>query len=587
MKNILLILLVLGTSACTGTYITKNTVEEVRQITDIYTSIDQGNVENVKAFIKANSEKSSENFKDILLYFAQKDKNEKDKEIFRLLIKLDKELAFTDEENRDIVKIIIEKGSPIDLELLKILDKHSFNFKKLDFEGNNYLIPAIDYSYNETGLEFIKFLLDKGLDPNHKNVDNYTPLSYLLTKPYKGLNQDILMLLLAYGLDINQGMGKNNENALIWICSSINNLVDISLLDSILQNGGDPNLISSEGFSPLSVLILNENMPEKRIIANKLIDNGADVNYIDLQGKSPLVYITLNLFQFENQNLLPLIIGKGGDINFRDSNGNSLLAYAASYGSYIIYYNYMKLLLTLGIDPDIANINKETPLITISKNENSGFIAASLLYSYGANVNAEDIYGNSALSYAAMLYEGEREKNIIDYLAVHGVDFMAENKEGYNPLMLAIYYSGKENGIEALTSLIPYYKDLNFKSSFDYSPLMVAAHYSAKTSSVEAVKILVERGADVNLVQKDGTSPLMLAAVHSASLSSFETVKTLIALGADPNLEIKNEWVDKEHNIKWNKGDTALDLARKYLNITASEETVKYLEKLSRKKGNK
>ena len=586
MKNILLILFVLGTAACTGTYTAKNTVEE-RPITDIYTSIDQGNINEVKTYVKMTSEKEKGDYKNILLYFANKDKTEKDKEIFKVLLKLDDELTFTDDENRDIVKIIIEKGSPIDLELLKILDKHSFNFKRIDFEGNNYLISAIDYSYNATGLEFIKFLLDKDLDPNHKNVDNYSPLSYLLTKPYKGLNKDILKLLLDYGLDINQTMGKSNESALIWICSSINNLVDISLLDSILQNGGDPNLLSSDGFSPLSVLILNENMPEKRVIANKLIDNGADVNYIDLQGKSPLVYITLNLFQFENQNLLPIIIGKGGDINYRDSNGNSLLAYASSYGSYIIYYNYMKLLLNLGMNPNIENVNKETPLITISKNENSGFIAASLLYSYGANVNAEDIYGNTALSYAVMLYEGEREKNIIDYLAVHGIDFMAENKEGYNPLMLAIYYAGKENGIEGLTSIIPYYKDLNFKSSFDYSPLMVAAHYSAKTSSVEAVKILVERGADVNMVQKDGTSPLMLAAVHSASLSSFETVKTLIALGADPNLEIKKDWLDEEHNVKWEKGDTALDLAKKYLNITASEETVKYLEKLSKKKGNK
>jgi ankyrin repeat protein len=587
MKNILLILFILGTTACTGTSQIKNKVEETRTDIDIYTSIDQGNISNIKAYTKMILKENKDIFKDVLIYFAKKDKTEKDKEIFNLLLKLDKELTFTDEENKDIVKILIEKGSYIDLELLKILDKYSFDFKKIDFEGNNYLISAIDYSYNETGLKFIKFLLEKGLDPNHKNIDNYSPLSYLLTKAYKGLNKDILKLLLEYGLDINQKMGKNNESALIWICSSINNLVDISLLDIILENGGDPNQTSSEGFSPLSVLILNENMPDKRAIANKLIDNGADVNYIDLQGKSPLVYITLNLFQFENQNLLPIIIGNGGNLDYRDSNGNSLLTYASSYGSYVIYYNYMKLLLNLGMNPNIENVNKETPLITISKNENSGFIAASLLYNYGANVNAKDIYGNTALSYAVMLYKGEREKNIIDYLAVHGIDFMSENNEGYNPLMLAIYYAGQENGIEALTSIIPYYKDLNFKSSFDYSPLMVASHYSAKTSSVEAVKILVERGADVNLVQKDGTSPLMLAAIHSNSLSSFETVKTLIALGANPDLEIKNEWIDEEHNIIWKKGDTALDLAKKYLNITSNEETIKYLEEITRKKGKK
>lgn len=582
MKNILILLLIINISACTSLYkdYNKNTSYSVESI-DIFASIDKSNLEEI-SFYMDKKELSQKEKNDILFYFGQKKKTEKDIDIFKYFIKTKIDLNSVNNNNKDIIKLLLESGSDIDLELLKILEKKSFDFKKIDFDGNNYLTSAIDAVKDKKSLEILEFMLKMEVDVNHKNIKNFTPLSYLLTRPNKNYNKEILTLLFKYGLDPNKTMGKNEETALIWICESVNNMIDISLIDGLLENGADPNILDKEGYSPMTVLILNEHMPQKAIIGQKLIDYGSDVNFVDQHGKSPLVYVTLNLFQFENQNLLPLLVSNGADINYKDENGNSLLSYAVSYGSYLIYYEYTQFLLSLGIDPNIKNNFGESPMVTVSKNINSNFIAANLLYIYGGDIDSSDIYGNTALSYAAITYEGERESDLIDYLISHGADINKENKSGYNPFMLAILYSEREKGIEALEKLLPYYSDINKGSSFDYTPLMVAAHYSNEGASIKAIDFLIKNGADVNTVQNDGTSPLMLAAIHSKSSSSFETVKKLVELGADTRLKIKADWLDEERNIQWKKGDTALDLAVKYKNISADPRTIEYLKNLKK-----
>ncbi len=81
------------------------------------------------------------------------------------------------------------------------------------------------------------------------------------------------------------------------------------------------------------------------------------------------------------------------------------------------------------------------------------------LFGYGININAQDINGWAALTYAA--YKGHSE--VVKYLAEHGVDINAQNKFGETALM-----------------------------------------YAAWNGDLESVKCLVEHGADVNAKDKNG-----------------------------------------------------------------------------------
>ena len=95
---------------------------------------------------------------------------------------------------------------------------------------------------------------------------------------------------------------------------------------------------------------------------------------------------------------------------------------------------------------------------------------------------------------------------VLDLIST-GADVNAKNKWGETALMLA----AQHGRAEAVKILIEAKADMNAKSESGYTALMLAA----MNGRTEAVKALIEAKADVSAKDKGGHTALMFAAEHS------------------------------------------------------------------------
>jgi ankyrin repeat protein len=108
----------------------------------------------------------------------------------------------------------------------------------------------------------------------------------------------------------------------------------------------------------------------------------------------------------------------------------------------------MKLLLELGVDPKLPNADNSTPLLAAAGvgalgdgdeaagTEAEAFEAVSLLLELGADANAVDNNGETAMHGAAY----QSRPTLVPLLAEHGADINVwnqKNKPGWTPLMIA------------------------------------------------------------------------------------------------------------------------------------------------------
>jgi ankyrin repeat protein len=207
-----------------------------------------------------------------------------------------------------------------------------------------------------------------------KDKDSNTPL----IKACQAMNVDIAEYLIDKGADVN-AKGKLGTTPLIATPKRKDE--SVSFVQYLIKMGADVNAIWSPGVGDWTVLhgAINGNVK----VVKLLIDNGADINVKNLQG-TPL-QMAINYKKIETVELLIESGAKLQEFSF----GNTELHLSAIKGC----AELVPLLVNYGIDVDILNEYRQTPLYYASMHGHRKTVEALIAAGADKNYIVEENYG--------------------------------------------------------------------------------------------------------------------------------------------------------------------------------------------------
>ena len=175
-----------------------------------------------------------------------------------------------------------------------------------------------------------------------------------------------------------------------------------------------------------------------------------------------------------------------------------------------------KMLIAAGANVNASNSDGDTAMMLAAANGHTEI--ARLLIVSGANIDNKDSIGRTELMLVAR--NGHRE--IAQLLIAAGADV---NSRANYSLLTALLYATENGHKEIAQLLINAGADVNSLDIFDYSALMRSAYWGQKTM----VRLLIKAGANVNYVNKNGETALILALKKGYT----DIAKLLIDYGAN------------------------------------------------------
>lgn len=383
-----------------------------------------------------------------------------------------------------------------DLETAKLLDGANAN------AANRYGVTPLSLACQNGNAEMVELLLSRGADPNASLRGGETPLMIAARTGKPGP----VKALLARGATVD-AKERRGQTALMWAAADGH----AEVVELLLKAGGDFRAtLPDSGFTPwffaardgradvVQVLLkagaeVDETMQPRKVtgkgprrgtsalllavenghfdLALTLIEAGADpsdqrsgftplhvMTWVrkpargeDDGDPSPLGSGTLSSVQFIRK-----LVQRGADVNARlkDGKGGPGLFSRAGATPFLLAAAtadaaYMRLLVELGANPSVGNVDHCTPLMvacgigvgSAAANETAGeepevLEAAQLCLELGIDVNAVDANGETAMHGAAL----KNLPKVVQFLANKGAKIETwnrKNKYGWTPLMIA------------------------------------------------------------------------------------------------------------------------------------------------------
>jgi ankyrin repeat protein len=313
---------------------------------------------------------------------------------------------------------------------------------------NHELDTLLHISVKNNSITEVKYLLDRGAEPNINNIFGLPPLYYINAKKNTSADREqakIIALLVKFGADINIRM--------------------------------------KDGITPLASAILDK----KPLSVKEILASNADFN-IEYNGYTPLMLAV----KMANPDIVNNILEKTKNINFRNEKGQSALDFTALGES-------------KGSDEQLAEIAriliKSGAIIPISYNKNILNTAISNKRPLVAKnlIDATENILNTAIPNKRPLVE----KNLID--ATENTN--ALNKESFSPLMKAIY----SGNIQQVKDQLNRSQDLNYKDKSNWSALHLTTHPDSSGGDALQANIailLIKSGANINIQGPQGKTTL-------------------------------------------------------------------------------
>lgn len=290
-------------------------------------------------------------------------------------------------------------------------------------DGSTPLLLAVTSTFPDC----VPTLLAHGANPNKRGARPGSPS--LLAYPLHIAVRKDAEVLLKFGASVDS---RDSEGAtpLITHCETI----DAECIPLLLQHGASVAVTDNIGFTALHYAV--ESQPTKMV--KMLLEYGAETEARTTDGKTPLMCAV----QFGNGDATQLLLEHGADANARDAHGATALLMTNKLA-------LARVLLFHGADPNLRGdlvINNHvwsaTPLGRAS--ESFDLDLASLLLDHGADVNAEDTDGRTALSIVIKANAPDSSPDVrgvcrafVRMLITRGADVRKRSRSGESYLDLA------------------------------------------------------------------------------------------------------------------------------------------------------
>jgi len=370
-----------------------------------------------------------------------------------------------------------------------------------DNTGATALMVAAAVQWDEQSMNMMKLFAEKGADLNAKDNQGRTAADRAAREGFL----DRAKFLIDSGTKIADGgafwQGARNRALLRAIEAG-----SIETAKALLAQGTDPNFLDDKGRTLLMIASNEEYSADKAIL---LLEHGASANLAGA-GKETAIMVAADRYQPETVKAL---LDHGADPNAVDNQGNTILMRAA--GSKFCWQEERKplihLLLEKGADPRPKNVHGVTALMLMAREGNP---ALSLLLEKDIEVDARDDEGNTALLYAARFFiRGWQRRNGWALLG-KGADVNAANIKGETALILA----ATQYETDAAQLLLPKGADVNRKTKSGRTALMQSIdgpkefdNQKHVAYSPQIASLLIAAGADLNARDVQGNTALKLA----------------------------------------------------------------------------
>lgn len=329
-------------------------------------------------------------------------------------------------------------------------------------------------------------LVAKGADINQRNSAGYTPLlSALSALPFA--HRETADALIAAGADVNcrRHDGRFDDTPLLLAAQKGFS----STVELLLKAGAEVNAVASGTTALIAAAARNHTH-----VVSMLLTAGATVHHRDIDGRSALFYAYLN----KNEDIVKILLAAGASLNLPE---------AAECGQ----TEQVRRLLEIG-----ADVNEGAPIVGAAAEEHSDIVG--LLIAAGADIDAQDIAGNTALHHAARWGNTDIAKQLL----AAGADANIANDDEETPFTLAV----RNGQTECLRLLLAERKCEHLNSLTQGTTLL---HMAVDGAHAEIASLLIEAGADLNrtnVYHKE--TPLTLA----QKLKRKEIANILRAAGA-------------------------------------------------------
>ncbi|KAN0138107.1 Ankyrin repeat-containing domain protein [Lactarius tabidus] len=285
----------------------------------------------------------------------------------------------------------------------------------------------------------------------------------------------------------------------------------LDMCQVLLERNADVRVHDNSGDTPLHLAASSHHLEIARI----LLKYNADVNSQNEDGSTPLDIASSR----GNLDVLRLFLAHNADAVVDDNRGSTLL-HLVSIRSHL---ELARSLNELKADINASDDEGSTLVQRVSQDVREGYLEIMrLLLDHGANLNALDKSGNTALHFAAS--EGHLE--VVRMLLELKAGANSLDSKGLTPLQRASR-SMRERYRDILRLLLDYGANVNAHDKSGNTAL----HFAASKGHLEVARVLLELKADINSLNEEGSTPL-----HQASQcwwkGGLELVQLLLKNGA-------------------------------------------------------